>query len=60
MCYNCFMIRLIIWIAIFYAGYQIGMHGFDEFASSIDIEEFTDSFSDVIASIEDIVEKVKG
>ena len=54
------MIRLIIWSAIFYAGYQIGMHGFDEFASSIDIEEFTDSFSDVIASIEDIVEKVKG
>ena len=54
------MIRLIIWSAIFYSGYQIGMHGFDEFASSIDIEAFTDTFSDVIASIEDIVEKVKG
>ena len=54
------MIRLIIWIAIFYSGYQIGMHGFDDFVSSIDIEEFTDSVNDMLASLEDIVDKMKG
>lgn len=54
------MIKLIIMIAIFYAGYQIGMNGFDEFMSSIDSDRILNSVSDMIAWVDEIVEKMRG
>lgn len=54
------MIKLIIMIAIFYAGYQIGMNGFDEFMSSLDIDRILNSVSDMIAWVDEIVEKMRG
>jgi hypothetical protein len=54
------MLKIIIMIAIFYAGYQIGMNGFDQFMSSIDIDRIVNSVSDMIAWVDKIVEKMRG
>ncbi len=54
------MIRLIIICAIFYAGYQIGTQGFDQFMSSINIDGILNSVSGAIAWLDSIVQSMKG
>ena len=54
------MIRLIITCAIFYAGFQIGTQGFDEFMSTINLDNILNSVSTAIAWLDSIVQSMKG
>jgi len=54
------MIKIIIMFAIFYAGYQIGTEGLDEFMSSLDFEKILDSVSETIAWLDDVVDRMRG
>jgi hypothetical protein len=49
------MIRLIIIVAIFYAGYQIGMNGYEDFISSINIQGIEKKLSNLFASIGNLI-----
>jgi|TARA_R110002153_G_scaffold110483_1_gene251775 hypothetical protein len=54
------MIRLIIIGAIFYAGYQVGMNGYEEFISSINLENIGNSISNLFARMDNIISNLKG
>ncbi len=54
------MIRLIIICAIFYAGYQIGTQGFDQFMSSLNVDSILNSVSGAIAWLDSIVQSMRG
>ena len=54
------MIRLIIICAIFYAGFQIGTQGFDQFIASLNADRILNSVSSAIAWLDSIVQSMRG
>ena len=54
------MIRLRIICAIFYAGYQIGTQGYDQFRSTLNIDSILNSVSGAIAWLDSIVQSMRG
>ena len=54
------MIRLIIICAIFYAGYQIGTQGYDQFMSSLNVDSILNSVSGAIAWLDSVVHSMRG
>ena len=54
------MIRLIIICAIFYAGYQIGTQGYDQFMSTLNVDSILNSWSGAIAWLDSIVQSMRG
>ena len=49
------MIKLIIIGAIFYAGYQIGADGYENFISSIDLQGIETKLSNLFAGIGNLI-----
>ena len=54
------MIKLIIIGAIFYAGYQIGANGYEEFVSSINLQGIEEKLSTLFAGIGNLISNFKG
>ena len=54
------MIRLIIIWAIFYAGFQIGTQGVDQFVASLNADRILNSVSSAIAWLDSIVQSMRG
>ena len=53
------MIRSIILVAIFYAGYQIGVNGYEDFISSINLRNIGESISDLFARLDTFIDNLK-
>ena len=53
------MFRLIILIAIFYAGYQIGVNGYEDFISSFNLRNIGESISDLFARLDTFIDNLK-
>ena len=53
------MFKLIIIGAIFYAGYQIGADGYENFISSIDLQGIETKLSKLFAGIGNLINNLK-
>ena len=53
------MIRLIIIVAIFYAGYQIGVNGYEDFISSINLRNIGENISNLFARLDTFIDNFK-
>ena len=53
------MFRIIILVALFYAGYQIGVNGYEDFISSINLRNIGESISDLFARLDTFIDNFK-